>query len=276
MAGFSLSAYERSLIVQQVTGCSATALIAGTAPPPTPTQQAEIDRLIRERTENRVPLQYLLGEAWFYGRRFEVNPAVLIPRPETELLCEAVLSWIKVQPPKARWQLVDVGTGSGCIAITLVLELAKLGVAAQVWATDISAEALVVAQENAMVLGAAVGFKLGDLLAGESMEGSWDVIVSNPPYIDPALSPTLEPEVYEHEPHTALFASNEGFELLHRLGEQARLTLRPGGLLAVEVGQAMAPPLAEYWKTVEEFRSVAIRRDYAGLERMVLAQQPPQ
>lgn len=231
---------------------------------------AELDATFLEpwllRRAGREPLAYILGEREFYGLGFRVTPAVLIPRPETEHLVEVVTG--PLAPDNGGIHAVlDIGTGSGCIAITL----AKLLPDAEVWATDISEAALEIARENAARHGVHVEFYLGDLLAPLPPEQHFDVIVSNPPYIAPSEAPTLEPEVRDFEPHTALFdpaLGGEGLSFYRRLASEAPARLLPGGLLAVEVGQGQDKAVARLWRDAG-LVDVAITLDLAGIGRVV-------
>jgi release factor glutamine methyltransferase len=187
--------------------------------------------LIEERAR-RIPLQHLVGTQAFWRHEFVVTPDVLIPRPETELLVEAALELLRgIEQPL----VVDVGTGSGCIALSLAAERPD----ARVHATELSGAALAVARENASRLSLAgrVAFHEGDLLAPLSARfESIDLVVSNPPYVDEADRGTLAPEVRDHEPALALFASEHGLGVYRRLVNEASAALRPGGTLILELG----------------------------------------
>lgn len=177
------------------------------------------------------PLQYLLGETDFFGRTFRVDRRVLIPRPETEELVDR----IRRTAPAAR-RILDVGTGSGCIAVTLALELP----AARVAAADLSEEALAVARENAARLGGAVDFRQADALHGLAGafadDGPFDLIVSNPPYVPESDRATMHPNVRDHEPALALFVPDEDPLRFYRaIAEAGRSLLRDGGLLWFEI-----------------------------------------
>ncbi|MCX6368059.1 MAG: peptide chain release factor N(5)-glutamine methyltransferase [Armatimonadetes bacterium] len=238
----------------------------------------ELDSSVLEpllaRRASREPLAYILGERGFYGLSFRVTPAVLIPRPETELLVEAVINLpARLGSPPSGFAkgLLDIGTGSGCIAVTL----AKLLPDVQVWATDISEAALDVARENAARHGAAVTFCLGDLLAPLPPEQRFEIVVSNPPYIAPADAKTLEPEVGVFEPHTALFdpiSGSDGLTLYRRLASEAPARLRPSGWLMVEVGQGQAEAVARLFADAG-LTNIEVREDLAGTPRVVLAQK---
>jgi release factor glutamine methyltransferase len=182
-----------------------------------------------ERRSLREPMAYIVGEREFWGRPFAVTPGVLIPRPETELIVEEALSLFHDTPPGV---IIDVGTGSGCLAVSLAAEFPD----ARVVATDISMAALGVAQRNAATNGveARIDFRLADLL--DTIPERADLIVSNPPYVASGDAPGLVPEVREHEPHVALFAGEDGLHVYRRLFPSAKPRLRPGGRLILEVG----------------------------------------
>jgi release factor glutamine methyltransferase len=180
-----------------------------------------------------VPLQYILGRQEFYGRYFRVAPAVLIPRPETEYIVEAVLQIHAAAGQPSPPSIIDVGTGSGCIAVTLALELPG----ASVIAADISIEAVQMAQENAKNLGAEVRFVCTDVLDGIS--GKFDFIVSNPPYVRRDEISRLQREVREHEPHVALFSPEDELAIYRRLVTGGENILNPGGHIIMEVGLGM-------------------------------------
>ncbi|MFM2124294.1 MAG: hypothetical protein RL328_745 [Acidobacteriota bacterium] len=212
-------------------------------------------RYLHQRIEGK-PTQYITGHQEFYGRDFRVTPDVLIPRPETEHLIEAAL---KVN---AR-HILDVGTGSGCIAITLALETG-----ARVTATDISATAVNVARQNATKLGAQVEFLICDLVP----EGrTFDLIVSNPPYIPRTDKATLQHEVRDHEPELALYGGEDGLEVYRRLIPEAARVLKPGGWLIMEIGWNQGGALSAMLASWNEVR---IQQDLAGLPRIVIARKP--
>jgi release factor glutamine methyltransferase len=214
-----------------------------------------LDELLRRR-ELGEPLAYIVGEKEFYGRRFRVDPRVLIPRPETEALVEAVLP--RLQPEK---RVLDVGTGSGCIAVTLALECP----AAQFAALDISGGALEVAKRNASDLGANVSFAQSDCIDAIA-PSSLDCIVSNAPYVEPG-DPRLAGDVSQWEPAEALY-SKGGTEFLARLFADAKRALVPGGCLAVEFGEGQA----DFVRSVaESYARIEVFRDLAGIERVAIA-----
>lgn len=232
-------------------------------------EQLERYRQLVARRAAGIPTQYLTGRQEFWGLDFEVTPDVLIPRPETEHLVEVVLERLGQQRAAQPLRVVDVGTGSGCLAVALARELPQAGV----WATDISRPALAVAARNAARHGVAERLRLvhADLL--ESFEErSFDVVVSNPPYVGRLQADRLPREVVAHEPAVALFAGEEGVELYPRLIAGAARVLRPGGLLVIELsdqvaGRVRALCLAELWERV------AVSRDLAGIERVLAAER---
>jgi len=205
------------------------------------------------------PTQYITGRQEFYGREFRVTPDVLIPRPETELLVELVLA------SGHKGRLVDVGTGSGAIAVSLALESQF-----EVLATDISLAALRNAAANALRLGAAVRFAAMDLVAALPDAG-FDVVASNPPYVPGIDVSLIQREVRDWEPHVALFAGPRGLDVYTRLIPEAWRVLRPGGLLAMEFGFGQAESLeilTANWANVE------IHGDLAGIPRVLTARKP--
>lgn len=206
-----------------------------------------------------VPLQYIVGKQEFYGRYFAVNPSVLIPRPETELLVERVLAL----RPHAESRIIDVGTGSGCIGITLALELRL----ATVLLADISLDALVTARANARELGAETPVVCMDLL--DAASGPFDFVVSNPPYVSYAETARLQREVREHEPHVALFAGDDGLAPYRRLVPAARAVLRPGGYLLMEIGFRMEERVLSLFD--DGWERTPTEADLQGIPRIVCA-----
>jgi release factor glutamine methyltransferase len=224
---------------------------------------AEVPELAAEtlllRREAREPLAYILGYREFYGRRFRVTQDVLIPRQETETLVEATLALTDL--PDA--SVLDLGTGSGCIAATLKLERPGWNVAA----SDVSERALAVAQENAEELGAEVRFVLSDGFR-ELLGESFDRIVTNPPYI--GREEELMPEVREHEPEVALFAEENGLAFYRLLAAEAPAHLNDGGMLLMEVGHRQAERVAELFREAGWSHLESIP-DLSGVERVVVA-----
>lgn len=206
-------------------------------------------RYLHERMKGK-PTQYITGRQEFYGRQFRVSPAVLIPRPETEFLVEAVM---KLRPNPTR--IVDVGTGSGAIAVIL-----------NAIAADISPEALKIARANG-----ASPLVRADLLSCFADE-TLDVVVSNPPYVPLSDSQTLQREVRDHEPHLALFAGPDGLDLYRRLIPEARRVLKPGGLLALEFGLGQSEALR---LLLNGWTNIVITPDLAGIPRVLTCTKTP-
>jgi len=235
--------------------CERSYLFAHPEQPLTELQWIHYGRHLHERLNGK-PTQYIIGEQEFYGRPFRVTPDVLIPRPETEHVVEAVL-------PLCQGTVVDVGCGSGAIAITLALETR-----ATVLATDISGRALAVAQSNAHALKASVQFLLGDLLSAFA-DGSVALVVSNPPYVSEGT--ITQREVLEWEPRGALFAGPDGLDVYRRLIPEARRVLRPGGSMALELGFTSLPGvlllLASGWREPRMFP------DLAGIPRVLVSER---
>jgi len=237
-----------------------------------PIGPAELDRardLLVQRGK-RIPLAYIRGTREFYGRSFQVGPGVLIPRPETELIIDRAREWAGT---RSALRIADLGTGSGCLAITLALECPQ----SQVLALELSAAAAICAQANLQRLAPGVrlieGEGFASLEASVREHGRFDLIVSNPPYVEAAERASLAPEVREHEPELALFApANDPDYFARELLERAPRWLNPGGLLLVELGHRQAARLrrlAEQWG-----RAIALVRDGAGIERVLEWRQP--
>jgi len=244
------------------------------------------------------PVQYLTGKQEFWGLEFEVTPAVLIPRPETEHVMEVALARLgerglkihmETGAPREKLRVADVGTGSGCLAVALAWELPH----AEVFATDISAPALEVARRNAARQGVAgrVHFMQCDLLTGfvhadpasvgarhavpasAERESQFDLIVSNPPYIARKKAYQLQREVRDHEPHAALFGGPTGVEMYQRLIDQARDRLRHRGILVLELGHDSAEHVRKIFDAQPEWINVAITMDLAGIPRVLAAER---
>ena len=232
--------------------------------------QQELQQLT-ERLEQHEPIQYVLGQADFCGRTFKVSPAVLIPRPETEELCQWVTTKVRDSACNdAALSILDVGTGSGCIAITLAAELPE----AKVTAWDISEDALLVACENALLNGVTVDFELQDvLLATAAAQQTKDIIISNPPYICNKERATMEANVLEHEPHQALFVPDDApllfYRVIAKLGQQM---LSYGGWLYFEVNPLFAAQLARLLSAMSYY-DIEIKEDQFGKQRMIRARK---
>ena len=227
----------------------------------TPAQQQQLDTAV-QRLVRQEPLQYVLGVTPFFGRTFSVSPAVLIPRPETESLVQHIVA----DNPKAGRRVLDIGTGSGCIAITLQQELPQ----ATVDALDISAAALQVATTNAAQLGATVHYFQADILQTPLPDKLWDVIVSNPPYVRESEKDYMHRRVLDHEPAEALFVPDHAPLLFYeRIAQLARTHLAPGGKLYVEINEAFGAATAALLAQ-QGLHKVSISQDIHGKDRWVV------
>jgi release factor glutamine methyltransferase len=227
-------------------------------------QQAVYQRLIERRLRFE-PIQYITGTQEFYGLSLLVTPAVLIPRPETELLVEAVLQRLpKVEPLR----IVDVGTGSGAIALAVATHLPN----ALVTAVDLSRDALEVARQNISAHGLSDRIRTceSNLLESLEGEGPFDAVISNPPYVALGDLPTLHPQVRDFEPHAALFAGDSGLDVYRRLIPQARRLLKPGGLLGLEFGYGQSDDLLTL---LADWQQPTLLNDLQGIPRIALAWQ---
>lgn len=240
-------------------GLSKADILCGAVDEMTAEKTAELNKIFGRLTEGE-PVQYVLGRAEFSGRWFNVRPGVLIPRPETEELCAWITADSKASgSPK----VLDIGTGSGCIAITLQLDMPE----SKVTAWDISADALDVAHENAQQLGANVNFVKQDALNAKP-EGEWDVIVSNPPYICEKEKKDMAVNVLEHEPHKALFVPDADPLLFYRaITRLAVQTLSKGGRLYFEINPIYADDTCRMMRA-EGMTAVELRSDMYGKQRM--------
>lgn len=217
----------------------------------------KINSLIEKRLKENIPIQYLLGYGYFMGEKFLVNENVLIPRPETELLVQKIISFEGMT-------LLDIGTGTGCIAI-----MAKKLSTKAVTACDICEKALETSQKNAENLHAKVDFVQSDLF--ENIDKKFDIIVSNPPYIPKSTMPELQKEVIGHEPHLALFTEDEkGVEFYRRIIEKAPEHLTTGGYLCFELGIGQSGMVAEMLAN-RGFSDIKITKDLNGIERIITA-----
>ena len=226
--------------------------------------QTELEEIAKRLLQGE-PIQYVLGQADFCGRTFLVNEYVLIPRPETEELCQ----WITSQGDRPPVRLLDIGTGSGCIAITLAAEMPQAEVAA--W--DISAEALEVARENAKRNNVHVSFEQVDVLNCQLsiINCQFDLIVSNPPYICNKERASMETNVLEHEPHTALFVPDDDPLLFYRaIAQYGQTALKDGGWLYFEINPLYAQDICDMLNAMHYCR-IEIKEDQYGKQRMIKA-----
>lgn len=249
------------LVLEEVFGVSAVDVYADKVRNFSEEEHGSLANIL-QRLCNSEPVQYVLGYADFDGLRLAVSPATLIPRPETEEL----VAWVAAESAEKPCRLLDVGTGSGCIAIALAHRLPQ----AIVEAWDVSEEALAVARKNVESLGVNVGFTCCDLLAEPQTQGAFDFIVSNPPYICESEQADMEAHVLRHEPHLALFVPNDDplrfYRALARLGQRA---LSAGGSIFMEINQAYGAETAALFEAMG-YRT-ELRRDFFRKDRMLRA-----
>lgn len=253
---------DAELLVMHATGLTRAELLTHPHRKLTEAQHVAYRDAIARRARHE-PVQYITRVQEFYGRTFAVTPAVLIPRPETEHLVETALA-IRPRPR----HILDIGTGSGILAVTLALELPL----AAVMATDLSADAIDVAQRNAQLLGAGdrIRFRESDLFACVRERDRFDCIVSNPPYV--ATGEPLEPQVRDYEPATALYAGEDGMAVYRRLIPGAFEHLSRGGRLLLEIGHGQRDAVGELLRA-SSFRGIRFIDDLQGIPRVALAER---
>ncbi|KAB2336490.1 peptide chain release factor N(5)-glutamine methyltransferase [Cytobacillus depressus] len=257
------------LLLQHFMGMERAAFLASLRDEVEPFVLAAFQKAVLHHCEGK-PVQYLIGLESFYGRRFKVNEDVLIPRPETEELVYHALQRIEqLFTEKGSLKLADVGTGSGAIAITLKLENESLDVTA----TDIYEPTLLLAGENARNLGADIRFLQGDLLQPFMESGeTFDIIISNPPYIPEGDKEWMSEVVTEHEPHRALFAGVDGLTIYKRLAEELLSVVSERALIGFEVGAGQSAAVAELLRQAFPQAKVDVVFDINGKDRMVFAE----
>jgi len=269
------------LLLMFVLGCDRAYLFSHPERGLTPDEQARYDEAIAQRATG-IPAQYITGHQEFWGLDFIVSPAVLIPRPETEHVIETVLGLFR-PPGSARpdgrgrpsphvstsgLRIIDVGTGSGCIAIALAKELPE----AEIHAVDVSPGALEIARANAArhQFEIRITFRQGDLLAGFPVD-YFDLVVSNPPYVGESEADQVQLEVRKFEPRDAVFAGPTGLEVIERLVPQAAEALKPGGWLVMEISGTIADGVK---RLLHDWIDVCTTNDLQGIPRVVAAQKP--
>jgi release factor glutamine methyltransferase len=263
--GIDSARLDAELLLAHARGVSRSRLLAELDRPSEGSETDSFAALLARRCR-REPLAYIVGRREFWSLDLEVTPDVLIPRPETELLVETALRFLRSLPDR-RPRIADVGTGSGCIALALARELPG----AELWATDASAAALRVARRNARAAGveARLHFTEGDLLAPLAGAPLFDLIAANPPYVSSLEAGSLQPEV-THEPRQALFSGSDGLTLTRRLLAQAPALLKPEGRLLVELGQGQTAAARDLARAAG-FGKVEVREDLAGIPRLLMA-----
>jgi len=232
-------------------------------------ERATMRELVRRRAQSE-PVAYLVGHREFFSLDFRVTPAVLIPRPDTETLVVELLDACKtLEIPR----VLDIGTGSGCIAVAAAVNQRS----AQITATDRSEAALAVARENAQTHGVLerIRFLQGDLFAPLNDNEQFNVVASNPPYIADREKETLQNDVRRYEPHDALFAGPTGLEVLSRLIDEAAGHLASGGTLILEISPEQAPAVQARMDAAGVYREIRVVKDLAGQARVVRAQKSP-
>jgi release factor glutamine methyltransferase len=264
-AGIGSARAEAWLLLGRVSGRARPQLIADSLESLTSAQEAELERLVRRRLA-REPIAYILGEKEFWSLPFQVGPAVLIPRPESETVVEAALAALPER--QAALRLLDLGTGSGCLLLALLSELPNttgLGV-------DASAAALEIAEANAHRLGLAGRARFEQRTWATGLDCPFDLIVSNPPYVSEADRAKLQPEIRDFEPQAALFAGPDGLEAYRALAPDCARLLRPAGFLALEIGQGQGDPVA---RILEQHGLIVTARysDLAGIERCLIVRR---
>ncbi|MHC4082230.1 MAG: peptide chain release factor N(5)-glutamine methyltransferase [Planctomycetota bacterium] len=261
------------MLLSHVIGCDRLRLYMEVDRPAQPLELSSLHDLVA-RAGGHEPVQYLVGHAWFFGRQFAVDTSVFIPRPCTETLVENVLRWLRAAPGHARPLIADVGTGSGCIGVSLALDLDQ----AHVVATDVSEEALAVARANADRHGVTdrVEFRSGqglDPLRDEPGAPRYDVVCSNPPYISDDEWKQVAPNVRQYEPPRALRGGRDGLDAIRPIVAGAGELLRPGGRLALEIGDAQRDAVIELVKATGMLADPTVLKDHEGLWRVLVARR---
>lgn len=256
------------LLMERICGIAPHQLLLGKGKELSETERERITEIVNGLKKS-VPVQYLLGTADFYGREFKVNPSVLIPRPETEELVDMILKDLRQKPATVPIHILDMGTGSGCIAITLAAELPQ----AHVTAIDISPEALETACTNAVRLNAQVKFCQADMLSTPTVEkavpGKFDLIVSNPPYVWVSEKANMKKNVLDYEPPAALFVDDSDPLLFYRaIARFGKKHLREGGTIYFEINALCGKEMKELLQR-EGYRNICLLQDLSGKDRII-------
>lgn len=250
-----------AIVMEEVLNYSRADVVLNRAEELKPEIEVRLAEII-SHLQKEIPVQYIFEKGYFYGYDFKVTPATLIPRRETEELVEWILEEMNKQPEK-KWKVLDIGTGSGCIPITIKKEFPL----AEVSAIDVSIEALKVAQENANHLEADVKFLHQDILITKQLE-NYDLIVSNPPYVRNLEKQEIKNNVLQNEPHLALFVENEDPLIFYRkITHLAKESLSENGLLYFEINQYLGKEMIELVST--SFKNVELKKDLQGNDRMM-------
>jgi release factor glutamine methyltransferase len=268
-AGIESARLDAEVLLGHVLAMTREQLTVAAKLPLSAEQVSRFETLL-ERRLRREPVAYITGRKEVWSLDFLVTPNVLIPRSETELVIEVALSLTATLAAQRRLRVIDIGTGSGAIAVSLATELTG----ARVWATDISLRALAVGRSNARLNGVAerVGFMAGDLFAALSPRSqAFDLIVSNPPYIRRDEIATLEPEVNQWEPRAALDGGADGLEFYRRMAAQAWQFLTPEGAMVMEIGAGTDREVLAILNQSGRYRDLGVVQDYAGNDRVMVA-----
>lgn len=260
--GLHVTAMEWEWLLEFASGISKMERLLGSVTP-TKADWESVFHSGRNRRLQGEPIQYILGTTEFYGRKFAVGPSVLIPRPETESLVEWAAD---IGNRQTAPRILDIGTGSGCIAVSLALEVPG----SEVRAIDCSREALAVARSNASTLGASVDFERTDVLNDAIPDPPYSLIVSNPPYVPVEEMEEMQREVRDYEPHVALFAGRDPLLFYRKFAETLRTTLRSGGYIGMEIHAQFGPEVAKLFVD-NGWRNVMVKQDLAGMDRFVVA-----
>jgi release factor glutamine methyltransferase len=257
---------EAELVYSHVLNCDRLSLYLNKDSRIDKNKSAQVSRILKRRIMGE-PLQYIIGATEFMGLEFKVDKRALIPRPETEILVEAALEQLRAMG-KISPKVLDLGTGSGCIAVSI----AKLFPRAIIWASDISSQALELAKKNAGLHNVKIKFLQADLFSTEKIKKEqFDLIISNPPYVVTGQLSSLPVEL-SFEPPLALEAGIDGLNFYRRIIRQAAIHLNDDGLLALEVGADQAQPI-KVMLAKENFSDIRIIKDYNGIKRVVMAKK---
>ena len=261
------AAIDAEVLARHDRGWDRATYLARRDEPQTPGAGTSYEALVTRR-EQREPVAYIIGYREFWNLEFRVTPAVLIPRPESEFIIEAALA--RLRDRDYAWAVADVGTGSGCLAVTLAHELP----AARVTATDISAAALTVARENAVRLGVGGRVRFVHTSLLDAALGPFDLIVANPPYVPSSHRQTLSPDVRDHEPAQALYGDgDDGLDQARALLAQAPSRMAANGVLLMEFGFGQAEAMRAAVGQVPALEPLEILRDLQGHERTLVARR---
>jgi release factor glutamine methyltransferase len=253
---------EIYLMIEKVTGLSKSQIILNPNKNLSASDQETLSEYLNLRFTGK-PLAVILGEKYFYKNSFVVNEHVLIPRPETEIMVEEAIEFLKT---KLNPSFLDIGTGSGCIG----LSVAKQVQASQGILIEKSEQAFLVTQKNQKIIGISNVKILNSEFKASLFNQMFDLILANPPYIA-VTDPEVDPHVRKYEPHIALFADDNGLALIKTWATESAKLLKPKGLLIFEIGYKQGPEVKEFFKNLNFFRSIQIKKDYSGQDRFIFA-----